>query len=220
MTILTEGPHAGGFIVSEAANTRSRATVTIESGQDLDAGTVLGALTRDTIVVAADGGNTGAAVVTSTTVTLGDQAEVGAYTLTCTTAGSSGGGVFQVQSPSGALLAPITAGTAYAGDHISLTLPEGGGGSTADWAVDDVVTITVSGSGKYTQFDQDGTDGSQIAAGIVIYPIDATAADTDCAAIVRDAEVNGAELTWPADIEVGEKTTAIAQLAALGIIVR
>jgi hypothetical protein len=220
MTILTEGPHAGAFIVSEAANTRSRETVTIESGQDLDAGTVIGALTRDTVDVAADVGNTGAAVVTATTVTLGDQSEAGVYTLTCTTAGSSGGGDFQVQTPSGALLAPITAGSAYAGDHISLTLPEGDGAGTADWAVDDVVTITVSGSGKYTQFDQDGTDGSQIAAGVVVYPIDATAADTEAAAIVRDAEVNGDELTWPSDIEVGEKTTAIAQLATLGIIVR
>jgi len=220
MTILTEGPAAGGFIVSEAANTRSRENITLESGQDLDAGTVLGKLTRDTITSAGDVGNTGAADVSAITVTLGDEAEVGDYTLTCTTAGSTGGGVFQVESPSGALLAPITAGTAYSGSHISLTLPEGDGGGTADWAIDDVVTITIAGTGKYTQFDQDATDGSQMAAGVIVYPVDATSADTACAAIVRDAEVNAAELTWPADIEVGEKTTATAQLAALGIIAR
>ncbi|MEA3641291.1 MAG: head decoration protein [Lamprobacter sp.] len=121
MTTFTETPHAGAFIVSESNGTRSRATATLESGQDLLAGTVLGIVTA---------------------------------------------------------------------------------------------------SGKYTQFDQDGADGSETAAGILVYPTDATSADTACAAIVRDAEVHGDQLTWPADIEAGEKTTAIAQLASLGIIVR
>lgn len=121
MTILTEGPAVGGFIVSEANGTRSRVTATLESGQDLAAGTVLGVVTA---------------------------------------------------------------------------------------------------SGKYTQFDQDGADGSEAAAGILVYPTDATGGDTACAAIIRDAEVNAAELTWPTDIIAGEKTTALAQLAALGIIAR
>lgn len=121
MTTLTEGMHAGGFIVSESNGTRSRVTATLESGQNLDAGTVLGVVTA---------------------------------------------------------------------------------------------------SGKYTQFDQDGADGSESAAGILVYPVDATGGDTACAAIVRDAEVNAAELVWPSDIEPGEKTTALAQLAALGIIAR
>ena len=41
MTTLTEGRHAGEFLVSEANGDRSRATGTLLSGQDLQAGTVL-----------------------------------------------------------------------------------------------------------------------------------------------------------------------------------
>lgn len=45
MTALTEGRHAGEFILSEAAGQRSRENVTIVSGQDLKAGAVLGKIT-------------------------------------------------------------------------------------------------------------------------------------------------------------------------------
>lgn len=41
MTTLTEGKHAGEFIVSEANNTRSRATGTVKSGENLVAGQVV-----------------------------------------------------------------------------------------------------------------------------------------------------------------------------------
>lgn len=41
-TTLTEGPHTGEFILSEANGQLSREEVTIESGQDLSAGHVLG----------------------------------------------------------------------------------------------------------------------------------------------------------------------------------
>lgn len=41
MTVLTEGSHAGGFLVSEANKTLSRSTVTLKSGENLQAGTVV-----------------------------------------------------------------------------------------------------------------------------------------------------------------------------------
>lgn len=41
MTVKTEGRHAGEFILSEANGQRSRDTLTIASGQDLPAGTIL-----------------------------------------------------------------------------------------------------------------------------------------------------------------------------------
>ena len=41
MTTKTEGLHAGGFIASEANVTRSRATATVLSGQNLKAGEVV-----------------------------------------------------------------------------------------------------------------------------------------------------------------------------------
>ena len=45
MTALTEGRHAGEFILSEANGQRSREAVTIDTGQNLQAGAVLGKLT-------------------------------------------------------------------------------------------------------------------------------------------------------------------------------
>jgi hypothetical protein len=78
----------------------------------------------------------------------------------------------------------------------------------------------ITASGKYTQFDQDAATGEEAAAGVLAYACDATSADASCVIIARDAEVNGAELVWPGDIEVGEKATAIASLASAGIIVR
>ena len=45
MTTKTEGKHAGEFLLSEANGQRSRANVTIVSGQNLSAGAVLGKVT-------------------------------------------------------------------------------------------------------------------------------------------------------------------------------
>lgn len=121
MPELSEGRHAGEFLVSEANGSRSRENVTVAAGQNLKAGAVLGKLTA--------------------------------------------GGEFRAVQPGGA-------------------------------------------------------DGSEAAAGILWDSVDATAAAKPGVAIVRDAEVNGAELEWPAGITDPQKTTAIGELAALGIIVR
>lgn len=45
MTTLTEGVHAGEFILSEAAGDRSREEVTVVSGQNLVSGEVVGKVT-------------------------------------------------------------------------------------------------------------------------------------------------------------------------------
>lgn len=120
MATLTEGRHAGEFIVSEANGARSREAMTIDAGS-LEAGTVLGRVTA---------------------------------------------------------------------------------------------------TGKYVALAPGSEGGSEAAAGILYAAVDATAADAEGVAIVRDAEVNGAELTWPAGISGSDKTAAVAALAALGVIVR
>ena len=65
---LTEGRHAGEFLLSEAAGKRSRENVTIVSGQDLGAGAVLGKISASgkyTAVdqAAGDGSQTAVAVL-------------------------------------------------------------------------------------------------------------------------------------------------------------
>jgi hypothetical protein len=78
----------------------------------------------------------------------------------------------------------------------------------------------VTVSGKYVAFNQDGEDGSQNAAGIVIDNYDATGADIEGVIIARHAMVKPDGLVWPGDIEAGEKEAALAQLEALGITTR
>lgn len=77
-------------------------------------------------------------------------------------------------------------------------------------------------SGDWVQHDQDGADGSEVAKGVLGYDI--TAADgadnPGGLGVVRDAEVNANKLVWQSDIEAGEIATAVAELAAVGIIVR
>lgn len=56
MTALTEGRHSGEFILSESNGNRSREEVTIVSGEDLAAGTVLGKITASGKYAAYDNG--------------------------------------------------------------------------------------------------------------------------------------------------------------------
>jgi hypothetical protein len=77
-------------------------------------------------------------------------------------------------------------------------------------------------SGKYTALDLVSTGGGGGPPPRPETPRPAAAASAEVAAavIARDAEVNGKTLTWPDGISDPDKATAIAQLAALHIIVR
>jgi hypothetical protein len=78
----------------------------------------------------------------------------------------------------------------------------------------------VAASGKYKVLNPAAVDGSEVAAGILYEAVDASAADAEGVAVVRLAEVNAAELVWPAGISAGEQTTALGELATLSIIAR
>jgi hypothetical protein len=78
----------------------------------------------------------------------------------------------------------------------------------------------VTASGKYKALDPAASDGSQTAAGVLYDAVDASAADAEGVGIVRLAEVNAAELLWPAGITAPQKTTALGQLASQNIIAR
>jgi hypothetical protein len=78
----------------------------------------------------------------------------------------------------------------------------------------------VTASGNYAAHDQDATDGTEAAAGIAIDDYDASTADVEGVAIVRDALVVEANLTFQPDIDAAEQVTAMAELKALGIVTR
>lgn len=203
MAELTERNYAGEFIVSEANNTRSREKVTVKEASVLLAGHVMGLI--KTAVLAAVSGNTGAGTVGS--ITVGEDAKVGVYTLKCITVATAAG-VFEVKDPDGVTLAPATVAVAYVSDHLSFTIADG----SPDFALDDAFTITVAAD-DWVEYDPTNTDGSQIPAGVLYEAVDATAADTEGVAIVRDAEVESAALQWFSGASAGQKTTGLAAMA-------
>lgn len=77
----------------------------------------------------------------------------------------------------------------------------------------------ITASGKYKPYDDNNTDGSEVAAAILIYDVDATSADVTAVVIFRLAEVFTNRLKWAATVLSGEKTTAYADLAAAGKLV-
>ena len=79
----------------------------------------------------------------------------------------------------------------------------------------------VTATGKVKQFDPSAEDGTQVAAGVLIQPCDASTADrTDGLVVARHAIVSDHALQWPEAITAAEKASAIAQLKALGVLVR
>lgn len=215
MTTLTEPYHAGEFVVSLANNTRSLETVTLKMGEDLGAGTVLGRIAVGAATSAAfaiNAANTG----TMGAVTVGAGAVAGDYKLVVIEPASNAG-KFTVENPSGVLIGTGTVAAAFSAGGLSFTLADG----ATDFLAGEGFTITVAaGSGKYVAFDQDATDGSQHAAAILFRATDATDGDRSALVVARQAEVKGACLVWPSDIDAGEKTAALADLAALTIIAR
>ncbi|MDK4714678.1 head decoration protein [Rhizobium sp. CNPSo 4039] len=87
-----------------------------------------------------------------------------------------------------------------------------------------VVTGTVLGKltngGKFKPLAPDATDGTQIAAAIILQRADATAGDQEVVNLKRRAQVVLQNLVWPGAITAAQKQTALDQLAALGIIAR
>lgn len=74
--------------------------------------------------------------------------------------------------------------------------------------------------GQYRAWTAGASDGTETAVAIAWTSEDATGAAKRMTAVTRDAEVVGAHLVWPTGTSDGQKATAIAQLAAVGIIVR
>lgn len=215
MTTITERLHAGGFIISKAMGNRSLDNATLLSGQNLKAGTVVGLIT---LAGASEthAGATGNGVLTlDATNPVRQGAKVGVYKATLITAAANGG-TFRVEDPDGVVLGDVAVAATF-DDDIKFVIADG----ATDFIVGDIFLITVAaGSGKATVFTPAAQNGSQAAGGILLADTDASAADVACALVVRDAEVNGLELTWPGGISAGDKAAAIAKLAVAGLIVR
>lgn len=79
----------------------------------------------------------------------------------------------------------------------------------------------VAATSKVKVLDPSATDGSEVAAGVMIQGCDAALADReDGLMLARHATVSDHALVWPSGITLAEKSLAIGQLKAAGILVR
>jgi len=206
------------FIVSEANSmyrSREKADVIAHATLVLVAGTVLGRVVTGTATAAVKtvpGANTGNA--TSSAVTTTSDARTGIYQIRFLTATT-----FTVARPDGSLLANGATGVAYVGE-IGFTLTVGATPMIAGDGFD--VTVT-NAPGDFARHDLAASNGTQNAGGILfeeVLPGTGAEFNKNRTIIVRDCEVNGAQLIHSAGATAAQIATANAALVALGIIVR
>lgn len=224
MAIQHEPVYSGDFLKFEAfSHVRyARELGVLKSGQNLKIGTVLGKVKLGTVTSAAkSGGNTGNGTLTLDPSTpLLANAIAGVYTVRVVSAATNAATI-RVTNPRGFMLGDFafngSGGVASFADQIKLTVTDG----SADFAVGDGFDVTVAdGSGKWTQLAPGAFDGSQDAAGFMISDVDASTADKKMALITHDAILATDHVIWPVGITTTQKNTAIAQLAALKLILR
>ncbi|KAF0115595.1 MAG: hypothetical protein FD149_1554 [Rhodospirillaceae bacterium] len=76
-------------------------------------------------------------------------------------------------------------------------------------------------TGKVHALDPDATDGTEIAAGVLLQAVDATSTDKPGLRLARHGIVADHAVVWPAGITDDQKSAAVAQLdKALSILVR
>lgn len=217
MPSLTEGKHAGEFILSESPGARARDALTVLSGENLKAGHVLGRKLVSPTVAAATviGTNTGNGTVTGQAVAADGGVQRGAYRMMCIEPVAALG-TFAVYAPSGLYIGDALVGTAFA-KEITFTINDG----ATDFVAGDAFEIKVTGGTyKYKEYDPADADGGQRPSGILYDNVDATAADKAGVGVVRDAEIRSADVTWFAGATQAQKDEALDALAALGVIAR
>ena len=204
MAEIIESGHGQEFLFGGELETISLDTVTLISGQNIVAGTVLGQIFTATIDRAAATGN---GVISA--VTAGANMQTGRYTATFLGATSA-----IMTDPTGRYLGTLTVGTEFVCDDLKVTVSDG----ATDFDSNDIVYWDVTS--KYSLHNNAGTDGSQFAAAIAFNDCDATSADSNCLVVNRYQQVVKDKLTWKTGITAANKAAAIANLAKKLIIMR
>lgn len=218
MTVFTEARHPGEFILTEANGQRSRENVTIGASQTIVAGTLLALLASAggvTTAAAAVAGNTGNGTIAMADPAVNSKVKNGVYTVIFTAATA-----FKVEDPEGIEIGTGATGTAF-NKEVKFTITAGATPHVAGDRFTITVGVEAPGDLLAVAHDPDGTDGSEKASAVAIYPAVTGAGETaKISAIYRDAEVNGNCIEWATGITAAQKAAAIASLADVGIIVR
>jgi hypothetical protein len=203
-TLVGVGTVGGAFAAGELAFTIADGSTDFAAGDSFDI------IVHASSVVAV-AGNTGNGTVTLLGTSPG--ATPGVYKLRCTAAATNGG-TFSVEDPKGVALGSATVGTTWNGE-IAFRINDG----SADFAVGDGFDVTVT-RGQVAAWNPLGTNGTAQAYGVLWDAVDATAAAAAGAAVVRDAEIRIAALSWLAGMSEANKAVGVAQLAKRGLLGR
>lgn len=224
MTVVTEARHAGEFLVYEDEVNFSRENITILSGEGvLPAGRLIGVVgtNEGAVTVGAPAfTGTGNGTLTRATPAYSSSVQEGTYIVRLIEAGSDAGS-FQVIRPDGTIDGIAAVGTAYDG-QVKFTIADG----STDFAGPAQFTLAVTiaeaaGASKWRSADPSNTDGSERAAGILLYPVDATSADVATVAVVRHAIANVNLISYDAGADTAPKKAAlVADLKAKGVLIR
>lgn len=211
---ILEGNYLHDLVRFEMPSRFSRKAVLIIGGQSLALGTVIAQTLTAGAVSAANGGNTGDGVLTVDAVDpVLAKAMVGVYSVTCLEA-EANLGIFRVSDPNGFALGTVDVGEVFE-NQIKFSIADGGG----DFVEGDSFTVTVaSGSDAYSQIDFTATDGTEVAAGVLIGAADATDNDVASLALVRTSRVMPSALVWPDGTTEQQKIAALKQLEKLDIL--
>jgi hypothetical protein len=222
MATYNEETYKGDIVKWEQEARYSRDVVTVGSGANLAIGTVVGQVVTGGFTVA-DGvrAGTGNGTVTQSgtaSARYGDDVQVGTYVARCIAAAANAG-TFRVFAPDGSVVGDATVAVAFASTHINFTINDG----STDFIVGDTYSFVVNqtAEGNWLAYDPAGTDGRQVAAGVLLQ--DAAAASVAVAKVVtlvRDAVVDSSRLVWPAGFTTAQISTGLAQLEARGIVAR
>lgn len=205
------------YLISESANIyRSRGVGTVAAAAALLAGTVLGQiLGAPTAAGSEAAGNVGTSTITDAP-TVTKLAKPGRYVFT--QLNTAGTGALQVTDPDGAVVGHGNVGTAITTiPGITSVTVTGGGTPTAGDQF--YLDVSFAESGNYVLHDPEATDGSQHVAAILFEGV-AAGETVERTLTLRDSEVTAAHLTWKTGITDNQKAAGLAELAALGIIVR
>jgi len=104
----------------------------------------------------------------------------------------------------------------YSRDEVTLTAAQG------DLKAGTVMA-KVTATGNYVPYDDDanaGVPGTGIAAGVLCYDVANNVATQKIVIVARSAIVEEALLVWEASNDTTEKNAGIAELNALGVLVR
>ena len=217
MTVFIEGKHREEFLLTEARGSRSRETLLFSSSVLI--GQICGKLETgaQTLTITSKVGNTGNGTVVADPIAPGlPGAADGEYDVVFTSAT-----VAEVSNPAGDRLGELTlvGGTGAFSDEIKVT---GHAGATAFVAGDSfkAVLFTNAGEETYVPLSLTATDGSQNPAVIPIDNVTVLSGPVAGVAMVRDCEVMGLSLTYPAGATATQITEINEQLGKKGVIVR